>query len=125
MYKRQAQQKAFAVVEETVTAVAVRRLDAVLASIQLNRPVLMKVDVQGAELSVIEGCADLSSIDFVYVELSFVELYDRQPLFHDVAARLFERGFELAGVFNQVSTKTFGPTQADFLFRQAGATRAA
>lgn len=98
--------------------VPVRRPDECLDLAALPRPVLVKIDVQGAELDVLRGWTALDQVDFVYVELSFVELYEGQPLASEVAAYLATRGFGLAGVFNQVATRRFGPTQADFLFRR-------
>lgn len=72
--------------------------------------------MQGAELKVLRGCSKLEEFDYVYVELSYVKLYEGQPLFSEVAEHLFSKNFELAGTFNQTVTKAFGPTQADFLF---------
>ena len=79
-------------------------------------PVMLKIDVQGAELAVLRGIANLDRIDFVYVELSFVELYEGQPLYADVQRELTARGFALRGAFNQAFTDHFGPTQLDCLF---------
>lgn len=110
------EQAAFGVGEESMMRVVATRLDTVLDLARLARPILMKIDVQGAELQVLRGCVDLEPVDFIYVELSFIELYDNQPLFGEVAAYLAGRGYRLAGVFNQVETAAFGPTQADFLF---------
>lgn len=97
-------------------AVSVDRLDQQVDMARLVRPILLKIDVQGAELDLLRGVGTLEAVDFVYVELSFVPLYDGQALFDDVAPFLHDRGFALAGVFNQVITAEFGPTQADFLF---------
>lgn len=115
----QGQADAFGVHAESVGMVPVRQLDEFLALDQLQRPVLVKIDVQGAELQVLKGFKRLEDVDFIYVELSFVELYQGQPLFAGVSAYLEEHGFELAGAFNQVSTLKFGPTQADFFFRRS------
>lgn len=110
------QQLAFGVHTATVIEVPVRRLDECIELQQLASPIFLKVDVQGAELAVFEGCDNLHLIDFIYVELSFVELYDGQPLFYEVINYLASRGFRVKGVFNQVVTHEFGPTQVDVLF---------
>jgi hypothetical protein len=102
----------------STTEVQLKRLDECVDVNSLPRPILLKVDVQGGELGVFQGCDQLAEIDFIYVELSFVELYEGQPLFDDVSAYLISRGFVLVGVFNQVSTTEFGPTQVDALFRR-------
>lgn len=113
------QREAFGVDNATTIRVPLARLDACVPFAQLAAPVLLKIDVQGAELLVLQGCDSLDRIDFVYVELSFVELYEGQPLFDTVSDYLTSRGFKLAGIFNQAMTRAFGPTQADFLFRKA------
>jgi len=112
------QERAFGVRALSTTEVQLKRLDECVDVNSLPRPILLKVDVQGGELGVFQGCDQLAEIDFIYVELSFVELYEGQPLFDDVSAYLISRGFVLVGVFNQVSTTEFGPTQVDALFRR-------
>lgn len=113
------QSAAFGVSRARTMKVPVRRLDSLVRMAGLDRPIMLKIDVQGAELQVLKSCADLSEVDFVYVELSYVELYEGQPLLAEVSAYLADRGFALEGIFNRVSTARFGPTQADFLFRRA------
>lgn len=112
------QERAFGVRAADTIEIQLRRLDECVSIGELPRPIMLKVDVQGAELEVLRGCDQLEDIDFIYVELSFVELYEGQPLFDDVSAYLTDRGFRLSGVFNQVVTKNFGPTQIDALFRR-------
>ncbi|MDF2898329.1 MAG: methyltransferase FkbM family [Rhodococcus erythropolis] len=107
---------AFGVHQASIIDVPLKRLDHCLDLSSLEHPIVLKVDVQGGELGVFEGCGPLEDIDFIYVELSFVELYDGQPLFEEVHDYLVGRGFAIAGVFNQVSTPQFGPTQVDVLF---------
>jgi FkbM family methyltransferase len=98
--------------------VPVRRLDECVDVASLNRPSLLKVDVQGGELSVFAGCDALAEFDFVYAELAFVEVYEAQPLFPEVAEYLAGRGFTIAGVFDQIATREYGPTQVDALFKR-------
>jgi len=112
------QAEAFGVRTKASVKVNVERLDDRIAFADLPHPILMKIDVQGAELRVLKGCSSLELVDFVYTELSFVDLYEGQPTFTQVAGHLASRGFLLAGIFNQVTTQAFGPTQADFLFKR-------
>lgn len=75
-------------------------LDNIIDMDALVAPVLMKINVQGGELKVLQGIRRLEAIDHVYVELSFVPLHDGQPLAHEVIAYMAQRDFHLAGVFN-------------------------
>jgi FkbM family methyltransferase len=90
----------------------------------IRAPALLKIDVQGYELEVLRACELLLPLfQFVYVELSYVELYGGQALAGQVIRHLAESQFQLLGVYNQ-STDSYGkPVQADFLFantRKAG-----
>ena len=114
------QERAFDVRAASAIEVPIKRLDDCIDISNLPRPILLKVDVQGGELGVFDGCDQLGEIDFIYVELSFVELYDEQPLFSDVITYLGGRGFKVIGVFNQVITREFGPTQVDVLLQRSG-----
>lgn len=97
--------------------VEVKPLDRVLTPADLAKPALLKIDVQGAELEVLKGCASLlSSFDHIYAELSFVEFYSGQPLCDEVIAYLAQHGFALAGVYNLAADKDGVTVQADFLF---------
>ena len=52
----------------------------------------MKIDTQGAELSILQGAVDiLPSVRFLEVEVEFNPIYDGQPVFSDVD--LYLRGF--------------------------------
>ena len=100
-----------------VLDVTVRRLDDILRADQVQRPSLLKIDVQGGEIEVLRGCGQLLDvIDYIYLEGAFVELYDGQILIGDIIDLLADHDFRLRGVFNVDYTSRFGATQADFLF---------
>jgi FkbM family methyltransferase len=78
---------------------------------------LLKLDVQGFELSALQGCEKLlGRFKFVYVEVSFIELYVGQPLATEVLSYLLSKGFKLLCVANLSSGHSRRPIQADFLF---------
>lgn len=90
----------------------------------LPRPALLKLDLQGGELDALTG-ADrlLDSIDAVFVECSFVELYEGQALADEVICRLRDRGFRLQGMFSPIYGADGACIQADLLFASSGALR--
>ena len=92
-------------------------LSACLDVQSISGTALLKLDVQGYELTALHGCADLlERFHFVYVEASFVELYVGQALASDVIAHLLGKGFRLICVANLESGRAQRPIQADFLF---------
>lgn len=121
-----AQNQIFGITVARTEQVLVRRLSECLAGRELQSPALLKIDVQGAELDVLRGSSDLlARFDVVYVECSYLPLYEGQPLLPEIARWMDGRGFHLAGVYNQHVDATLGPIQADFLFaRPTGAAPA-
>lgn len=97
--------------------IAVCRLSDCLEAGAIQGPALLKVDVQGGELDVLQGSADLiDQFEALYIECSFIQLYEGQPLFGDISRWAEEHGFRLGGVYNQYVDPRHGPVQADFLF---------
>jgi FkbM family methyltransferase len=83
----------------------------------LERPALLKIDVQGAESETLLGCESLlHHIDIVYCECSFVELYSGQKMAADIVDWLSTRSFKLAGVHNLDYDGSGRAVQGDFLF---------
>ena len=107
--------------------VAVVPLDTALRGEALARPSLLKIDVQGGELDVLNGASTtLDSIDQILAECSFTELYLGQPLAGEVVRHLSEHAFELSGLYNLAYDHTDRPkrlVQADLLFSRASGTR--
>ena len=97
--------------------VGVSRLSSHIPKETLQQPALLKIDVQGFELQVLTGCADLlDRFDWVYVECSFVELYEGQALVDQVVDWLREHGFFLRGAYNIAYGSSREAVQGDFLF---------
>jgi FkbM family methyltransferase len=96
-------------------AVEVVTLDEALA--EPPPPALLKLDLQGGELDALRGAENLlTSIDAVFVECSFVELYEGQALADQVICHLKDRGFTLRGVYSPSYGEDGACVQADLLF---------
>jgi len=102
----------------TVMTVPVARLDDYLPSMELEPPVLLKVDVQGYEDKVLLGGSEtLQKVNFVLSEVSYKPLYEGQVLFDQIYARLGEQGFDYAGNFDSLISPVDGTIlQSDALF---------
>ena len=88
-----ATQSKFGVREVEQINVEVRRLDDYRLEHQLPFPDLLKLDVQGYELQVLNGGAEcLQRVKAVIAEVSFVEFYERQCFFHEVVGKLSQFG---------------------------------
>lgn len=69
----------------------------------INRINLLKLDIQGGELNALRGAAgllELSQIDVIYTEVEFYELYQKQPLYHDIASFLASKKYSLFSLEN-------------------------
>jgi FkbM family methyltransferase len=77
--------------------VTLSRLSTVLNQERRPAPDFIKLDVQGAELDVLNGLDDVHWSDLLglQVEVEFVEEYRGQALFWDVDAAIRARGYEL------------------------------
>lgn len=84
------------------------------------RPVLLKLDLQGGELDALRGAERLlAATDSVFVECSFVELYEGQALADRVICHLKDRGFGLRGVYSPSYGEDGVCIQADLLFARS------
>jgi FkbM family methyltransferase len=118
-----AQAAAFPGTEEVgVVTVRAARLDAEIDAADPKRPVLLKIDVQGGELQVLRGATGLlPHIDAVLVECSFVELYEGQPLAHEIVSFLAEHGLQLYGAGAPSSGSNGRVVQIDLVFARTAA----
>jgi FkbM family methyltransferase len=103
--------------EVRTETVRVAPLNAVITRDEIVPPAMLKIDVQGYELNTLKGCESLlDAFNYVYIECSFMELYQGQALASEVCAHLIERGFRLDGVHNLHYNADGRAIQADFLF---------
>jgi hypothetical protein len=94
-------------------------LDNVAESLEIEKEILVKVDVQGFEDKVIAGGMKvLKQTKIVIIETSFREIYKSQPLFSDIYQTLVdELGFSYAGSWSQQKSPIDGsPFQEDSIF---------
>jgi len=69
-------------------------IDEIIKEKQLVGPYLIKVDVQGAELDVLEGAQHvLLETEVVVLEVSLFEFMKGSPQFYDVVSYMKNRGF--------------------------------
>lgn len=102
-----------------VIEVQVSTLDRMLTSHLHNAErLLLKIDVQGFEKEVLLGASKtLERVSLIYVELTFVEYYQGQPLFDEVYRYLVGCGFEFRGVVGSLQAgENNEPTQIDAVF---------
>lgn len=93
-------------------------LDEMIDDINWNKKVLLKIDVQGYELEVLNGAElSLNNIDLIIIETSFDELYKDQPLFNPIYKFLTAHHFNYEGNFDQFKDPRTGRIlQADAIF---------
>lgn len=91
--------------------VKARRLDNYLKENGITQVHFMHIDVQGAELKVLMGMGEmLKKVKAIWLEVENCELYENQPLKHDIEDYLFKFKFYLA------KDTSKGKTAGDCLF---------
>ncbi|GFO64351.1 FkbM family methyltransferase [Geomonas paludis] len=71
-------------------------LDEVHAREGMDLPDFLKLDTQGSELEVLQGAQGvIAKACMVEIEVEFLEMYQGQPLFHDVLKFMHDQGFDL------------------------------
>ncbi len=81
--------------QETIKIIT---LDSFFAKQHFDKSVLLKIDVQGFEKSVLLGAKEaLKQVDVIFIESTFQELYKDQVLFGDLFNLLNQFGFNFVG----------------------------
>jgi FkbM family methyltransferase len=93
-----------------------RRFDTLIG--HFDRPALCKIDVQGAELMVLQGMAErIAEIDAFVIEASTLSTLKGGVELHDIVHFLHEHGFVVADVLRLVPRPLDGTTnQIDLMF---------
>lgn len=104
--------------KNTKLTVPTTTLDKLLVDVKLDKEVMLKIDVQGAELIVLRGAEEtLKKTTIVFAEVNFQELYKDCVLFDELYAFLRGYGFRLGGVENVSQDTNDGKfLQADMYF---------
>lgn len=96
-------------------------LDDIASRLELRKPMLVKLDVQGYEDKVISGGKSvIGQADIVITELSVEQLYDGQPLFDEIYKTMTSMGFQYRGNYDQLCSPDDGRVlQVDGIFTRA------
>ena len=95
---------------------SIKRLDDLPNIKNIERPSIMKLDVQGYEFEVLKGSENmLDYIDYVITEVSFIEVYENQTSANQLIKFLKSKSFEIKDKCNlsKIEGKLF---QEDILF---------
>ncbi|HEY9296523.1 MAG TPA: FkbM family methyltransferase [Phormidium sp.] len=103
---------------ESIQEVSVVRLDNIADQLSLEKPFLVKIDVQGCEDKVIEGGRNtIGQASVVITEMSIDSLYEGQLLFNGIYQILMELGFQYKGSYDQLLNPHDGSVlQVDGIF---------
>ncbi len=108
--------------EAETREVTVVPLDAIVQPDELEPPALLKIDVQGYEHEVLRGCQRLlPHFQYLYIEGSFLELYEGQALADELVCMLREAGFRWKGIYHTLYDAQGRCVQGDLLFERSPA----
>ena len=104
--------------DSETTVVKIERLDDVYQKLDIQEPILLKIDVQGFEDQVIAGGMDVvNKATVIIIETSFCKLYEKQPLFDDIYSILLSHNYCYAGALETLKDPNTGRIlQEDSIF---------
>lgn len=108
-------------------SVNVFKLDEVLGDLDASAPFLMKLDVQGSELEVLEGAsATLGLVEVIFIEVSFFNFLENTPTVAEIIAYMTERGFmpyDLLGLHHRPLDGALAQVDVVFVHHQSNLRR--
>lgn len=92
---------------ETITKVEVpvTTIDSYSQKMNIEKIHLLKLDIQGSELNALKGAQGLlagKQIDFIFSETYFVQQYENQPSFFDIANYLLPFGYVMQDMYHPI-----------------------
>lgn len=105
--------------ETEIIEVKINRLENFLKDNSIDKPILLKLDVQGFEKEVIKGAGPgLPEIDYLLFETSFMEMYEGEPLFEEMHEFVKNVGYSLIAPVGFFQTSNFQIPQMDLLYKR-------
>lgn len=88
---------------ETLPPAKVNALDSIVKDNAIKEIDFIKLDTQGSELQILEGCLNIviPKAFGMQIEVEFIEIYKNQPLFRDVDEFMYRCGFQLVDIRRQ------------------------
>ncbi|MGD9249207.1 MAG: FkbM family methyltransferase, partial [Desulfobacteraceae bacterium] len=104
--------------EKDTIRVDIATLDDIFLDRTLDRPVLLKIDVQGSEKDVIAGGQEtLKNVDYVLMEVSFDTMYVGEASFLEIVKEMETLHFQFSHPIAILKSPNSGKIlQADILF---------
>lgn len=99
--------------------VPIYKLDDFNFNAPVLRPTLLKLDVQGFEKQVLLGGEIfLKEVDYLLLEMSFIPMYNNEPLFDEMHQFIKDKGFKLVGPIGALSSNSKQIMQIDMLYKR-------
>jgi hypothetical protein len=99
--------------------VKVQKLDDFPFVKPIKKPVLLKLDVQGFEKEVLMGGTKfLTEVDYILIEVSFVRMYEGEPLFDEIHDVIKSLGFGLHSPVGLLTARDERILQMDMFYKR-------
>ncbi|MCC0003643.1 MAG: FkbM family methyltransferase [Methylobacteriaceae bacterium] len=91
----------------------------------IERIDILKMDAQGNELNILNGAhklLDSRSIKLIYTEVNFARIYENIGLYHEIAAFLDTKGYDLHNLYNLIRNQRGELAWGDAIFVRRAAS---